>query len=182
MIGAPVLFYKRNSNWVVALFSRSSLGDRTSSHRFRQIYSSFRERIQISRRNSDQAWVPTCISSNWQLLYLLWNKQGKPMIGHWCCASTRERSYRRASESRRPISLNFCGSVAERKTQYARLTKLYLQPLNSDRAGIAISLLAAEMPARATRKFMCLEARILLLNSWWISLINILYIGKYTNS
>jgi len=68
-------------------------------------------------------------------------------------------------ESRRPISLNFCGSVAERKTQYARLTKLYLQPLNSDRAGIAISLWAAEMPAHATIKFMCLAARMLLLNS-----------------
>jgi hypothetical protein len=170
MIGAPVNCYQRNRNWVVALFSRISLGDRTSSHRFRQIYSSFLlSGIQISRRDSDLAWVPSCISSNWKLLYLLWNKQGKRMIGHCCCAAVR---------SRRPISLNFCGSVAERKTQYARLTKLYLQPLNSDRAGIAISLWAAEMPAHATRKFMCLEARILLLNSLWSSLINILYHQK----
>jgi hypothetical protein len=165
MIGAPVLFYKCNRNWVVALFSRSSLGDRTSSHRFRQIYSRCSERIQMERRASDHAWVPTCVSSNWQLLYLLWNKQGKPVIGHWCCAALR---------SRRPISLNFCGSVAERKTQYARLTKLYLQPLISDLAGIAISLWAAEMPAYATRKFMCLEARIPILNSLWRSVTNIL--------
>ena|GEM_PF-2487879 len=78
------------------------------------------------------------------------------MIGHCFCAAVR---------SRRPISLNFCGSVAERKTQYARLTKLYLQPLNSDRASIAISLWAAEMPAHATIKFMYLEATIPLLNS-----------------
>ena len=78
------------------------------------------------------------------------------MKGHWCCAAVR---------SRRPISLNFCGSVAERKTQYARLTKLYLQLSSSDRAGIAISLWAAEMPARATIKFICLEAIIPLLNS-----------------
>ena len=101
------------------------------------------------------------------------------MIGHWCCASTRERSYRRASESRRPISLNFCGSVAERKTQYARLTKLYLQPSISERAGIAISLWAAEMPARATIKFLCLEARIPLLNSLWLAVYNILCNAAY---
>jgi len=87
------------------------------------------------------------------------------MKGPWCCAAVR---------SRRPISLNFCGSVAERKTQYARLTKLYLQPSISDRAGIAISLLAAEMPAHATIKFMCLEARIPLLNSLSIAVYNIL--------
>ena len=89
---------------------------------------------------------------------------GIDMKGHWCCPAVR---------SRRRISLNFCGSVAERKTQYARLTKLYLQPLNSDRAGIAISLWAAEMPARATIKFMCLEARIPLLNSLCIAVYNI---------
>ena len=78
------------------------------------------------------------------------------MIGHCFCAAVR---------SRRPISLNFGGSVAERKTQYARLTKLYLQLSISDRAGIAISLWAVEMPAHATRTFMCLESKILLLNS-----------------
>jgi len=90
MIGASVNCYQRNRNWVVALFSRISLGDRTSSHRFRQIYSSFLlSGIQISRRDSDLAWVPTCISSNWKLLYLLWNKQGKRMIGHCCCAAVR---------------------------------------------------------------------------------------------
>jgi len=87
------------------------------------------------------------------------------MIGHCCCAAVREAKLSPLGESHRPISLNFCRSVAERKTQYARLTKLYLQPLNSDRAGIAISLWAVEMPAHATRTFMCLEAKILLLNS-----------------
>ena len=87
------------------------------------------------------------------------------MIGHWCCAAVREAKLSPLGESGRPILLNFCRSVAERETQYARLTKLYLQPSISDRAGIAISLLAAETPAHAIRKFMCLEAIIPLLNS-----------------
>jgi len=87
------------------------------------------------------------------------------MIGHWCCAAVREAKLSPLGESRRPISLNFCRSVAERKTQYARLTKLYLQPSISDRAGIAISLWAAQMRVHATRKFMCLEAIIPILNS-----------------
>jgi hypothetical protein len=43
--------------------------------------------------------------------------------------------------------------------------KLNLLPLNSDRVSVAISLWAAEMPADATRHFMCLEAIITTLNS-----------------
>ena len=39
------------------------------------------------------------------------------MIGHWCCAAVREAKLSPLGESRRPISLNFCDSVAERKTQ-----------------------------------------------------------------
>ena len=75
MIGAPVLFEKRDSNWVLALFSTIPLGANTYPHCLQQIYSSFPlSGIQISRRNSDKAWVPTCISSNWKLLYLLSNK------------------------------------------------------------------------------------------------------------
>ena len=74
MIGAPVLFGKRNSNWVLALFSRIPLGASTYCHCLQQIYSSFLlSAIQISRRDSNKAWVPTCISSR-KLLYLLWNK------------------------------------------------------------------------------------------------------------
>ncbi|MEG4586561.1 hypothetical protein QUA54_15250 [Microcoleus sp. MOSTC5] len=68
--------------------------------------------------------------------------------------------------SRNPILFKFCASVAERKALYIRPRKLNLQPLNCDRAGIAISLwAAAEMPAHPTRQFMCLEARSPLLNS-----------------
>ncbi|MEG4631589.1 hypothetical protein QUB56_18650 [Microcoleus sp. AR_TQ3_B6] len=65
------------------------------------------------------------------------------------CEYARAKLSPPKGESRRPISLNFCGSVAERKTQYARLRKLYLQPSISDRDGIAISLWAAQMPAHA---------------------------------
>jgi hypothetical protein len=39
------------------------------------------------------------------------------MIGPWCCAAVREAKLSPLGESRRPISLNFCRSVAERKTQ-----------------------------------------------------------------
>ena len=39
------------------------------------------------------------------------------MIGHWCYATVREAKLSPLGESRRPISLNFCGSVVERKTQ-----------------------------------------------------------------
>ena len=78
---------QRNSNWVVALFSRSSLGIALLPTAFGKSTADFASGIQISPRDSGLVWVPTCISSNWKLLYLLWNKQGKPMIGHWCCAS-----------------------------------------------------------------------------------------------
>ncbi|MEG4806963.1 hypothetical protein QUA82_07855 [Microcoleus sp. F8-D3] len=43
--------------------------------------------------------------------------------------------------------------------------KIYLQPLNCDRASIAINLWAAEMPAQTARQFMCLEARSPILSS-----------------
>ncbi|WP_333363653.1 hypothetical protein [Microcoleus sp. N3A4] len=55
--------------------------------------------------------------------------------------------------------------------------------MNCDRAGIAISLWAAEMPAHATRQFICLEASSPLLNSLSLAVQDIsLNEGDRTNN
>ncbi|MEG3988857.1 hypothetical protein QUA13_17185 [Microcoleus sp. S28C3] len=94
---------------------------------------------------------------------------------HYLCKQVRSRNL---------ISFKFCGSVAERKALYIRPRKLNLQPLNCDRAGIAISLwTATEMPAHRTRQFMCLEARSPLLNSLSLAVQDIsLNEGDRTNN
>ena len=72
-----------NSNWVLASFSRIPLGVSTYPHCLQQINSSFQfSAIQISRRDSSKAWVPTCIS--YQLKTAVFVEQAQKPVSNTC--------------------------------------------------------------------------------------------------